>query len=240
MTISDATSGATIYYTTNGTTPTNLFDAVHRCHLGECTSETIEAIAELSGSTNSAVATAAYTISFSVADTDVLAGRRNLYDAHSRDHQRYHFGRDHLLHHQRHDADQPLDQVHGCHLGIASETLKAIAVASGYTNSAVASAAYTIASALPTPTFSPAAGTYTGAQSVTISDATSGATIYYTTNGTTPTSSSTQYTGAISVVRVGNHRGNRRMQRVHQHPRGHGAYTIASPLPRRRSQSSRR
>jgi Chitobiase/beta-hexosaminidase C-terminal domain len=50
-----------------------------------------------------------------------------------------------------------------------------------------------------TPTFSPAAGTYTSAQSVTISDATSGSTIYYTTNGTTPTTSSTKYTGAISV-----------------------------------------
>ena len=48
-----------------------------------------------------------------------------------------------------------------------------------------------------TPTFSPAAGTYSGAQSVTISDATSGATIYYTTNGTTPTTSSTKYTGTI-------------------------------------------
>jgi hypothetical protein len=50
-----------------------------------------------------------------------------------------------------------------------------------------------------TPTFSPAAGTYSSAQSVSISDATSGATIYYTTNGTTPTTSSTQYTGPITV-----------------------------------------
>jgi Chitobiase/beta-hexosaminidase C-terminal domain/Legume lectin domain len=50
-----------------------------------------------------------------------------------------------------------------------------------------------------TPTFSPAAGTYSGAQSVTISDASSGATVYYTTNGTTPTTSSTKYTGPITV-----------------------------------------
>jgi hypothetical protein len=49
------------------------------------------------------------------------------------------------------------------------------------------------------PTFSPAAGTYTSAQMVTISDATSGATIYYTSNGTAPTTSSNVYTGPIMV-----------------------------------------
>jgi Chitobiase/beta-hexosaminidase C-terminal domain/IPT/TIG domain len=55
------------------------------------------------------------------------------------------------------------------------------------------------ATTVATPTFSPAAGSYTGAQLVTISDATSGATIYHNTNGTTPTNSSTTYTAAISV-----------------------------------------
>ena len=49
------------------------------------------------------------------------------------------------------------------------------------------------------PTFSPAAGTYTTAQTVTISDAIAGATIYYTNNGTTPTTASSVYSGAITI-----------------------------------------
>lgn len=50
-----------------------------------------------------------------------------------------------------------------------------------------------------TPTFSVGAGTYTSAQTVTISDATSGATIYYTTNGTAPSATLTAYTAPITV-----------------------------------------
>lgn len=50
-----------------------------------------------------------------------------------------------------------------------------------------------------TPTFSPAGGTYTTAQTVTISCSTSDATIYYTTNGSTPSASSTMYNGAITI-----------------------------------------
>jgi len=50
-----------------------------------------------------------------------------------------------------------------------------------------------------TPTFSPGSGTYGSAQMVTINDATIGATIYYTNDGTTPTTSSAVYNGPITV-----------------------------------------
>ena len=50
------------------------------------------------------------------------------------------------------------------------------------------------------PTFSPAAGTYTSAQSVTISTTTSGASIRYTTDGTAPSDvNGTLYTGVVNV-----------------------------------------
>jgi len=84
-----------------------------------------------------------------------------------------------------------------------SEFLQAIAVAPGMKASAVVSAGYTInLSAAPTPTFSPAGGIYSGAQTVTISDATSGANIYYTTDGSVPSASSTLYTSPVTISKT--------------------------------------
>ncbi|WP_199753883.1 chitobiase/beta-hexosaminidase C-terminal domain-containing protein [Amycolatopsis sp. WAC 01375] len=49
------------------------------------------------------------------------------------------------------------------------------------------------------PTFDPPGGSYPSARSVTLSSATAGATIRYTVDGSTPTASSTPYTGPITV-----------------------------------------
>lgn len=78
-------------------------------------------------------------------------------------------------------------------------TLKAIASAAGYTQSAVSSATFTFSNQTPPVTFSPAGGTYLNAQSVTITDPDASAKIYFTTDGSTPTPSSSLYTGPIAV-----------------------------------------
>ena len=81
----------------------------------------------------------------------------------------------------------------------SAETVQAIAAASGSSTSAAGSATYTInLPAAATPTFSPVGGTYASAQTVNLS-ASPWSTIYYTTNGSLPTTSSAVYTGSITV-----------------------------------------
>jgi hypothetical protein len=198
VTISDATSGATIYFTTNGATPTTS-STVYTGAITVGTTETLKAIAVVNGSTNSAVATAAYTInlaaaapptfspaagSYAVAQTvtisDTTTGATIYYTTNGA-------------------APTTSSTLYSGPITVAaSETIKAIAVASGFSTSATASGVYTI-TAPATPTFTPAAGTYASAQTVTISDTTAGATIYYTTDGSAPTTSSTKYTAALTV-----------------------------------------
>jgi hypothetical protein len=82
-----------------------------------------------------------------------------------------------------------------------SETISAIATATGFTTSAVAVAPYAIT--LPTaatPTFSSPTGTYPSLQTVSIGTTTPSAIIYYTTNGTAPTTGSAAYSTPIAVT----------------------------------------
>ena len=84
----------------------------------------------------------------------------------------------------------------------AAVTLKAIAVKSGLNDSAVASVSYTIKGTVATPAFSLASGEVDSGTSVTITCSTEGAKIYYTTDGTEPTASSTEYKAAISIAKA--------------------------------------
>jgi len=80
----------------------------------------------------------------------------------------------------------------------STTTLTAIAYETGFTDSAVTSGIYTLQAAAPN--FSPAAGTYTSAQTVTINSATNGASIRYTTDGSIPTETTgTLYSGSVSI-----------------------------------------
>jgi len=81
-------------------------------------------------------------------------------------------------------------------------TINAIATAPNFLQSPVASATYTLVTQVATPSFNPAPGSYTTAQSVAISTTTPNATIFYTTNGTAPTpgvAGTTQYTGPVPI-----------------------------------------
>jgi uncharacterized protein (TIGR02145 family) len=78
-----------------------------------------------------------------------------------------------------------------------TETVQAVATKAGLAGSVVSAAAYAF-DTLPTPTFGLAPGAYTGLQRVTLSTASTGATIHYTTDGSIPTRTSPTYAGPIS------------------------------------------
>ncbi len=89
----------------------------------------------------------------------------------------------------------------------SSQTVKILAGGTAFLDSSVTSAAYTINGAATAPAFTPAAGTYSVAQSVTLSNPSGAPLVCYNTTGASIVingvgscpGGSTQYTGAISV-----------------------------------------
>jgi hypothetical protein len=205
--ISTTTPGATVYYTTDGSAPTTsstLYSgAISLTVSANPTTTTIKAIAVRTGFTGSDVASATYIIDSTAtpAATPTFSPVAGTYPAAQNVTITCATGGATIYYTTDGSAPTVASAVYSAPVNVAASlTLKAIATASGHTTSAVGSAAYTIN--LPqaaTPTFSPAAGSYSSAQSVTISSTTPGAVIHYTTNGSTPTAASTTYAGAIAV-----------------------------------------
>src|SRR5581483_9108021 len=114
----------------------------------------------------------------------------------------------------------------------SSVTLKAIAFESGFIDSSIASGAYTVGSQQQdaAPTFTPAPGVYTTAQNVTISSATSGASIRYTTDGSTPSETNgTIYSGPVNIASSATLKAIAFQSGFIDSPVTSGAYTIGQP-----------
>ena len=198
LVLSDATPGAAIYYTTNGTAPT-ASSTLYSGAIPVANAETISAIAVAPGYTSSPIASAAYAVTLptaapvfslpsgtytsvqSVILSDATPGAVIYYTTNG-------------------TIPTTSSLQYGGAISVAAtETINAVAVAAGYSSSPITSAAYTVTLPAASPTFSLPSGTYTSVQSVILSDTTPGASIYYTTNGSTPTVASLRYAGAITV-----------------------------------------
>ncbi len=200
VSLSDTTPGATIYYTTDGSTPTTS-STKYTGSITVSQTETINAIAVVSGLSNSAVASAIYTLNLPLTQTPAFSVPAGTYTSiqtlkitDSTIGAKIYFTTDGT-------TPTTSSTLYKSPLTLASTgTVNAIAVAPGYAPSVVATANYTINLTVDPPTFSPAAGTFTTIQTVTLADDTAGSAIYYTTDGSTPTTSSTLYSGPIQVL----------------------------------------
>lgn len=200
VTIADTTPGAVLYCTTDGTTPTT---SSPQCSQPTTVYKTefLQAIAVAPGKAQSTVGSAAYTINFNAAATPTFTPAGGTYTGA----QTITINDGTAGANIYYTLDGTVPTVNSSTLYTVpiavskSATLSAIAVASGYSNSGVASAQYVISSGTQVPVISPAGGTFSAAQNVTITDATQGATIYYTVDGSTPSSNSTPYSGSFTV-----------------------------------------
>ena len=201
VTISSTTSGASIRYTTDGSTPTSTTGNLYGGAVAVNGSMTLKVIAYRSGWTDSPVASAAYTITGTVATPTFSPGGGSYATAQTVTISSTTSGASIRYTTDGSTPTSTTGTLYGGAVAVnGSMTLKAMAYQSGWADSVAASAVYTITGTVATPSFSPGGGSYATAQSVTIGSTTSGASIRYTTDGSTPTSTTgTLYGGAVAV-----------------------------------------
>jgi hypothetical protein len=162
---------------------------------------TLRAIAAAKGYTNSAIASATYTISAGQAAAPVFSPAPGRYTTiqsvtltTSTPFAQIHYTI---------DGSKPTmnSPVYSGPITVTTNTaIKAFAISSTTTSSSTVSGNYTVKlAAVAAPSFSPSGGKYTSIQTVSMTSATAGATIYFTTDGSTPTTGSQLYTGPITV-----------------------------------------
>jgi hypothetical protein len=200
VTISCATNGATIYYTTDNSDPTTL-SAVYSSPIpisGTGTTMTIKAMAVNNGMTNSAVATGTFIINYSTVAPPTFSVAAGTYDnPQSVTLSSNTSGATIRYTTNGPDPSETTGTLYTSAVNISQNTtLKAIAYKAGMLTSSVSSVVIDIRVA--PPTLSPNPGTYNSDQLVSISAP--GAVIHYTTDGNDPTTSSPVYSSAISVA----------------------------------------
>ena len=218
LTMQTATSGASIYYTTNGSSPTQS-STLYTGAMTLTSSATVKAKAFKSGSNASAESTASFTVTqpfnFSLTnsgDKSVNAGSPVTNSISttltSGSAQSVAFSASGLPTGATASfsstscspsCSSTLTLNTAPSTSAGSSTITVTASGGGITKTTTFSlnvSAQTVA----TPVISPNGGNFTNSAAVTMQTATSGASIYYTTNGSSPTQSSILYTGAITLT----------------------------------------
>jgi len=201
ITISTTTSGATVYYTTDGTDPTQS-SSQYTAPIVISSDTTFKAKAFKTGDDPSTIATASYTMlplaatpTFSPGTGFYGRGTQVTISSNTSGASVYYTT----------DGTEPDKVIGTLYTGPitinADTTIKAKAYSDPlYDPSDTGSASYTMYALASDPTFSPVAGAITSGTGVTLSTTTTGATIYYTIDGSDPTQSSTQYTTPIIIT----------------------------------------
>lgn len=197
------TPGASVYYTTDGSDPTDS-SLLYSSPLTISTNTTLKAIAYKTGLTNSAIKSATYTLKPATPSFLPSGGVYSTDQSITIDTSINDGTIIYTL-----DGSDPSDingETYTTPISLpangADDTypvIRAIVIKAGWTDSEIGTANYHLTGTVATPEISPEGGTFTTPKSITMTCATNGATIRYTKDGSEVTNVSSAYSGLIQL-----------------------------------------